>query len=183
MGDNKSISKVTTPVFRVSFPNVFEPQSFDGGDPKYGLTMLFDSDADLSALREAAKRAAREKWGEGKIPQGLRSPFRDGAEKPDLDGYEGKIFVRCTSKQKPGLVDLAVKPIIDPSEFYAGCYAIATLNAYAYDTKGNKGIAFGLLNIQKQGDGTPFSGRSRPEDDFKPVASAASGSGAVDDLF
>lgn len=180
---SKLISKVTTPVFRVSFPNVFEPQSFDGGDPKYGLTMLFGSDADLSELREAAKRAAREKWGD-KIPSGLRSPFRDGSEKPDLDGYQGTTFVRVTCKTRPGLVDQACKPIIDASEFYAGCYAIATVQAYAYDTKGNRGVAFGLLNIQKQKDGTPFSGRSRPEDDFKPLAaSAATASDSLDDLL
>ena len=41
--------------------------------------------------------------------------------------------------------------------------------AYGYDKAGNKGVAFGLQNLQKLGDGERFSGRTAAEDDFDSV--------------
>ena len=160
---------IMTPEFRVSFPAVFKPRSAtndgDAGTPKYGITMLFAKNADLSKLKAAAQAAAKEKWGD-KIPKNLRSPFRDQGEK-ELEGYvEGCVFITATSLQKPGLVDRNREDIIDETEFYAGCYARATVRAFAYDKKGNKGVAFGLNNIQKLRDGEPLSGRTRAQDDF-----------------
>ncbi len=75
-------------------------------------------------------------------------------------------FVSAKSKSKPGIVDSDRETIIDQSEFYSGCFARATVSAYAYDYMGNKGVSFNLLNVQKLDDGEPFSARSRPEDDF-----------------
>jgi hypothetical protein len=63
------------------------------------------------------------------------------------------------------------------------------VTAYAYDKAGNRGVAFGLQNIQKLKDGEAFDGRSKPEDDFQPVAAPAGSSsgsaaaGAADDMF
>ncbi len=159
--------KVTTPEFRVSFPAIFDPEKFEeGSDPKYAITMLFDKDADLKDLKRIAKAALEDKWPDPKKrPKNLRIPFRDGAEK-DYEGYEGKIFARASSKMRPGLVDRNLQAIIDPNDFYPGCYARATITAFAYDTKGNRGVAFGLSNVQKLRDGESFSGRVRAEEDF-----------------
>jgi hypothetical protein len=49
---------------------------------------------------------------------------------------------------------------------YSGCYIRASINFYAFNTNGNRGIACGLNNIQKLADGTPLGGHSRAEDDF-----------------
>ena len=159
---------VMTPEFRVSFPAVFKPKRQKGdatSEPKYGLTMLFPKGADLSKLKRAAEEAVKEKWGD-KPPKNLRSPFRDQGEK-EYEGYEeGAVFVSASSKQKPGLVDRQRQDIIDETEFYPGCYARATLRAFAYDNNGNKGVAFGLNNVQKLRDGDPLGGRTRAKDDF-----------------
>ena len=161
---------VMTPEFRVSFPAVFKPrvpQNDDGspGTPKYGVTMLFAKDADLSKLKAAAQEAVKEKWGD-KPPKNLRSPFRDQGDR-ELEGYvEGCVFINASSLQKPGLVDRQRQDIIDETEFYAGCYARATVRAFAYEKKGNKGVAFGLNNVQKLRDGDPLGGRTRAQDDF-----------------
>lgn len=178
------MAKVITPTFRVSFPNVFrpaKPMAGATGDPKYGLTMLFEKGEDLTKLKDAVKEACTEKWGadQSKWPKNLRSPFRDQGEKT-YDGYvEGAVFVNATSKQKPGVVDANLDDIIDESEFYAGCYARASINAFAYDTAGNRGVAFGLNNVQKLKEGEPLGGRARPEDDFEPVGEAG-GNGIFD---
>lgn len=158
--------KLISPSFRVSFPSVFAPSSgFDGQEEKYSVVMLFDKNTNLDAMKEAVAQCAAEKWG-NKIPKDLRSPFRDGDEK-DLDGYKGTTYVKASSKTRPGLVDKDLQPILSQEEFYPGCYARASLSVFAYDRTGNKGVSFGLMNIQKLDEGESFSGKSKPEDDFK----------------
>ena len=164
MAKDKEGLKVITPKFRAAFVRVFEPEAFDASqEPKYSLTMLFPKDTDLSALKNAAREAAKRKWGD-KPPKNLKSPFRDGDEMP-YDGYEGCIAVSATSKWKPNVVDINIHQITDPEKFYSGCYARASVQAYAYDRIA-KGVAFALINTQKLEEGEPFASRSRPEDDF-----------------
>jgi hypothetical protein len=178
--ENSNPLRATTPKFRVSFPQLFEAKAMEEGqEPKYSVTMLFPKDTDLSALEEAYDAAVakgmEDKW-KGKKPKNLRNPFRDGDEDEnycDKDGYPGHIFVRASTKTKPGVIATDVDPstgkrrvIDDPQEVYAGCYARATVVAYPYDVAGNKGIAFGLQNLQKLEDGESFSGAKSAEDDF-----------------
>ena len=42
----------------------------------------------------------------------------------------------------------------------------ASINLYAFNSNGNRGIACGLNNLQKLADGTALGGHTRPEDDF-----------------
>lgn len=163
--------KCLTPEFQVSFPHVFEAQTaFPGQEAKYSVVMLFDKKENLDVLKKAVFNAAVEKFGpKEKWPKGLRLPFRDGDEKQDLGGYAGRIFVSATSKMKPGLVNGRLEEIIAREEFYAGCYARATLIAFAYDKAGNKGVSFSLQNLQKTKDGTPFSGRRKASDEFEAI--------------
>lgn len=41
-----------------------------------------------------------------------------------------------------------------------------SINFYAFNSNGNKGIACGLGNIQKIRDGEPLGGRTNAADDF-----------------
>jgi len=190
------MSKLYTPKFRVSFPNVFEPRAaVDGGKAKYSLTMLFEpaeimkdpEQAKLwTALLGAVKAAAREEWGD-KIPGNLKSPFRDGKEKAEYDGYgDGIIFASASSLKKPGLVDRNNARILSEEDFYAGCYARATVNTFAWKYMGKCGISFGLRNIQKVDDGDIFGGRTQPEEDFdalEGMPSAEPDAGNATELF
>lgn len=178
---------VITPEFRVSFPAVFEPSGMEGQAKKYSVTMLIPKTVDISELKALVKAAVEAKWPDlTKRPKGLRNPIRDGdAEKAEMDGYAGHWFMTARSSNRPGLVNQNVKPILSQDEFYAGCFARASVTAYAYEKSGNKGVAFGLQNVQKLKEGEPFSGRSKAEDDFGPVAGAPK-AGAVaeeDDMF
>lgn len=177
-----AVNTNTTPKFRVSFAWVFKPQPpMEGstGEAKYGVTMLFDEAArntpQYEALKKLALRAAKEKFGDKLKPDGngwfigLRNPLRDGAEKSELDGYEGMVFASATSRMQPGIVNQMLNRIISEDDFYSGCYARATVTAYGYDKAGNKGVAFGLQNLQKLADGERFSGRKAAEDDFDSV--------------
>ena len=53
-----------------------------------------------------------------------------------------------------------MQPILDRAEVYSGCYARVSINFYAFNSNGNRGIACGLGNIQKVRDGEPLGGRS-----------------------
>jgi len=169
------LKKVTTPIFRVSFPNIFTPTSFDGGPAKYGVSMLFEpakfSEADkkawaaMKALADEVSKNAFKKALKD-LPDNFKKAFRRGEEKEGLDGYgPGIIFVNATSKMKPGLIDKDKTIITDQESFYAGCYARATVVCFSFDNKG-KGIAFGLNNLQKVRDGEAFSGRTDASEDF-----------------
>lgn len=173
-GSVKANGTVLTPEFRASFVYVFTPQKSDDPTkkPKYSVTMLFPKNADLSLLKKAVQDVMVEKFGQDKAKWPLlRSPFRDQKDKADkYKGYEpGCICITATSIDQPGVVDANVQRIINPSEFYSGCYAVATVNAFYYDNKGNKGVAFGLRNLQKTREGDPLGNRSNPESDFTPV--------------
>ena len=97
----------------------------------------------------------------------LKTPLRDGdAERPDDEAYANSYFVNANSGTAPGIVDADRYPILERSEVYSGVYGRASINFYAFNSNGNKGIACGLNNLQKIRDGEPLGGKSRAEDDF-----------------
>lgn len=168
------MAKVVTGKVRLSYANIWSPKSINGGDEKYSVSLLIPkSDTQtINSIKKAIEEAKVEgapKFG-GKIPPVLKTPLRDGdAERPDDEAYAGHYFVNANSKDKPQIVDKSVQPILDQSEVYSGCYARVSLQFYAFNTNGNKGIACGLGNIQKVADGESLGGKSRAEDDFDVV--------------
>lgn len=169
------LKKVLTPMFRVSFPSLDEPQSYKGQPPKYKITMLFDKKTtDMKGINAAIKNATIEKFGSdpARWPKSLKKPIRDGDMKDDVNGYAGHWFITATSKSKPGLVDYPDRnPILEKNALYAGSYARAELIAFYYDAEGNKGISFSLQNLQKIKDGKPFSGKKSAQEAFADDAS------------
>lgn len=87
-------------------------------------------------------------------------------ERPDDEAYANSYFINANSAAAPGIVDADRQPIIDRSEVYSGVYGRASINFYAFNSNGNKGIACGLNNLQKMKDGEALGGKSRAEDDF-----------------
>jgi hypothetical protein len=167
--------KMMTPMFRVSFPQVFEARAMQPGqEAKYSIVMLFEPKKMTDPLEKkkwddmvaAVKFTATEKWPKG-IPANFKNPFRDGMEKEQYEGYgKGVIFLTASTKTRPGLVDQNLQKIIAPEEFYAGCYARATINPFPWTKLGKNGVSFGLQNIQKVKDGDPLGGRGPAEADF-----------------
>ena len=164
-------TKVVTGKVRFSYANVWEPKSINGGDEKYSVSLIIPKSdkktvADIEAAIEQAMQDGKGKFG-GKVPGSLKLPLRDGdLDRADDEAYRGSWFVNANSKEQPGIVDNRVNPILNRSEFYSGCYGRASVNFYAFNQNGNKGVACGLQNLQKLSDGEPLSGRSRAEDDF-----------------
>ena len=200
---NLRSEKITSPEFRVSFPNVFVAKASldDKGQPtgksKYSLVMLIPKTTDTMEIRSEISRLAIEYFGEERIidgkktkaiPKAIKNPLKDGDEiyenNPEkYTMYKGMWSLTASSVNRPGLVDHNLKPIITPNEFYAGCYARCTFNLYTYDLPMSKGIALGLQNIQKLRDGEPFSGtKISAENDFDAVGGVES-KDALSDFF
>ena len=165
-------TKVVTGVVRLSYANVWEPTSINGGTPKYSVSLIIPKsdkktiDA-INAAVDAAIKDGASKFG-GKIPNkaALKLPLRDGDTEREDEAYKDSYFVNANSTTAPQIVDRAVQPILDRSEVYSGCYARVSVNFYAFNSNGNRGIACGLGNIQKIRDGEPLGGKSSAVSDF-----------------
>lgn len=167
---------ITGPDTRWSYANVWEPKAINGGTPKFSVSLIIPkSDTKTVAKVKAAIEAAY-KEGESKLKgngrtvpplAALKTPLRDGdTERPDDPAYANAYFVNANSATAPGIVDASRQPILERSEVYSGVYGRASINFYAFNTNGNKGIACGLNNLQKIRDGESLGGKSRAEDDF-----------------
>ena len=172
MDKQNTATKVVTGVVRLSYANVWEPVSIKGGTPKFSVSLIIPKDdekalAAINAAIDAAIQDGVSKFG-GKIPNraALKLPLRDGDIERDDEAYKGSYFVNANSTTAPQIVDRAVQPILDRGEVYSGCYARVSINFYAFNTNGNRGVACGLGNIQKVKDGDPLSGKSSAVVDF-----------------
>lgn len=161
---------------RLSYFHGWEPTSIHGGPERYSVSVLIPkTDTETKKAIDQAIEAAIEegmaKFG-GKKPNkaAIKLPLRDGDTERDDEAYAGHWFINANSRTAPQIVDKAVKPILDRDEVYSGCYARVSLNFYAFNSNGNKGIACGLGNIQKIKDGEPLGGRSSAVDDFNTEA-------------
>ena len=177
MASNSSRTKVITGTgTRLSYFHGWEPVSINGGAEKYSVSVLIPkSDTEtVNAINAAIDAAIEEgvaKFG-GKKPNkaAIKLPLRDGDAERDDEAYKGHCFINANSTTTPQIVDRQVKPILDRSEVYSGCYARVSLNFFAFNSNGNKGIACGLGNIQKVRDGEPLGGKSTAADDFATLA-------------
>ncbi len=170
---NLSKTKVITGInTRLSYCNCWDAVSINGSKPKYSVSVLIPKDdkETLDAIEKAVDTAIEEgiaKFG-GKKPNkaAIKLPLRDGDIEREDEAYKGHYFVNANSLTPPQIVDKAVKPILNREEVYSGCYARVSLNFYAFNSNGNKGVACGLGNIQKIRDGEPLGGRTLASDDF-----------------
>ena len=166
---------ITSKRTRLSYANLWEPKSVNGGPAKYSVSLIIPKDDPCIEKIRAAIEAAYEE-GESKLKgngrsvpalSAIKTPLHDGdLERPDDPAYAGCYFVNANSTTAPGIVDAACNPILERSEVYSGIYGRASINFYAFNSSGNRGIACGLNNVQKISDGEPLGGKSRAEDDF-----------------
>lgn len=170
-------TKVITGVkTRWSYANVWEPKSINGGTPKYSVSLIIPKSDTVTVgkIKDAIKAAYEEgqsklKGNNKSVPalSSIKTPLRDGdLDRPDDETYKGCYFINANSATAPGIVDAARQPILERSEVYSGVYGRASINFYAFNSNGNKGIACGLNNLQKISDGEPLGGKTRAEDDF-----------------
>ena len=162
---------------RWSYANVWEPKAIRDGKPKYSVSLIIPK-SDTVTIKKI-KAAIEEAYEEGRTkltPKGgktppplekIKTPLRDGDEDREGDvAYANSYFVNASSYEAPGIVDADKQDILVRSEVYSGVYGRASINFFAFNTDGNKGIACGLNNLQKIKDGEPLGGKANAASDF-----------------
>jgi len=167
---------ITGPQTRWSLCNVWEAKSINGGTPKYSVSLIIPKSDTVTVDKINAAIQAAYTEGESKLKgngrsvpplSAIKTPLRDGdIERPDDETYKNSYFINANSATAPGIVDADRNVILERSEVYSGVYGRASINLYAFNSNGNRGIACRLNNLQKIKDGEPLGGKSRAEDDF-----------------
>ena len=171
-------TKVLTGEVRLSYVNLVTPRaSKQGADPKYSVTLLIPKtdnatkvDIDNS-IRAAYEDGVNKKWG-GAHPQ-AKAIVHDGdgirqSGLPYGDECKGHWVLTASTKNKPQVVGIDnINCELAPQDIYSGMYARVTINFFAYDTEGSKGVGCGLGNVLKTRDGEPLSGGASAASDFE----------------
>jgi hypothetical protein len=187
---------IVTPKGRLLWNALFAPRKAkaSGSGGKYEFNMLVPKDADIAVMKSEALEAGKEKFPKlfkdaaGKWPSSVRSPFKKTADNDKLAEFadDFPMFFAARAKDRPGVVGADGKAEgIEPENVYPGRWVKATIQAFAYETDGNKGVTFGLVNVQLLDDDEELvigGGRVSAESEFEDATSAASG-GASDTMF
>ena len=144
----------------MNFPVVLQPTvNFDGGKEKYSMTVLIPKEdtEQLDKIKAAIDTVIAENQSIfGNKKSGIKIPLRDGDEKAeDYKEFEGHMFFNCSTTRRPRIIDMEKNDVIDTNEMvYSGQIINVSVNFFAYNQAGSKGIAAGLNNIQIVGGGT-----------------------------
>ena len=195
MAENTN-TKIRIGEVRLSYCHLFQPEAVaDGGEKKYSVSIIIPKSntklvAEIKAAIEAAAAAGISKFG-GRRPANLKTPLRDGdLEKADDDAYADAWFINASSKGKPGVVKVMnvqgekkLVEVTNEEEVYSGCYGYVSVNFFAFNNAGNKGVAAGLNNVLKTKDGTFLGGRTSAQTDFGDMDLSGIGESGDDDVF
>lgn len=171
-------TKVLTGEVRLSYANLTTPRApQQGGEPKYSVTLLIPKTdaatlADINASIQAAyDDGVSKKWGGAHPAPKQLIHDGDGLRQSGLpygDECKGHWVLTASSKNKPQVVGADnINCELAPSDIYSGMYARVTVNFFAYDTAGSKGVGCGLGNVLKTRDGEPLSGGASAASDFE----------------
>ena len=161
--------KVSIQNARLAFANIWHAKTVNGeGDPAYSATLILDPEAnalDIKRLDAAIEAVARDKWSSkaDSVLKAIRAKghvcLRDGDDKSEYDGFEGKQYVSTRSKQRPTVVDRnKVALTEDDGRPYSGCFVNAIVEIWAQDNQFGKRINAQISGLQFVRDGDAFGG-------------------------
>lgn len=162
--------RVLTPECRLSYCNLVTARAPQNGvgDPKFSVTLLIPkSNPNIKQELDAAMNAAAEvgintKWN-GVRPARIESVVHDGdgvrpSGEPFGEECRGHWVVTASSKNKPYVCGADnVNCELAPTDIYSGMYARVSINFYAYNSAGKRGVGCGLRAVMKTRDGEPLS--------------------------
>lgn len=108
-------------------------------------------------------------------------PIHDGDGVRDNDTPFGEECKGCwvmtaSSKNKPQVVHQSdIMTELLPQDIYSGMYARVTVNFFAYNRAGKRGIGCGLGNVMKTRDGEPLAGGATAAADFAGIGQTPGG--------
>lgn len=184
-------TKVILKNVRLSFANLLEPKSINGGEPKYSTQVIIEKsdNENIENMKRAIDIAYKQGLESGRLKgvkrDRLKTTLHDSEEKYDFaenPEYEDTLYINLNSKRRPGLINKYKDKTDDPEEVYSGVYANVSLNFYPYNTSGNKGVSAGLNNVMVLGKGERLGGQASAESDFADFE-AEDNSDGLDDIL
>jgi phage-associated protein len=119
-------TRVGTSEVRLSYANIFEAKSIQGGKPKYSVSLIIpkpdtETLAKIERAIDAAIDAAIGKFGGKRLNKAaLKLPLCDGDIERDDEAYAHAMFVNANSTTPPQVVGTDLQPILDAGEVYSG---------------------------------------------------------------
>lgn len=193
--------------FTGSYVRVHRPKlNKQSGKDEYSVLALFDKGFDSAPLKKLIFEACVQKWGAEKAAIFAKNPkfkmvIKDQAEMANTETGElyvgmtpGLLCANLKSHAKPLTLDERTDEVTDERVVYSGARYKAKVDVYAWEAKEDGkimsfGASFGLLGLQKIGDGPKLGGTGNRAEvsDFQPVGDGTTASdvfgGASDDPF
>lgn len=169
------MAKVILQNVRCSYVFIKEPRpNEDGSAGKYSIQILLPKDdPQVKKVKAAIKEAATSKFGANVKLGMLKLPLRDGDEERDGEEYENMYFINANANRKPGIVNRNNEPADadDLEELcYSGAYFHTSINFYAFEYQGKKGVAVGLNNVMLRKKGERLDGTVAATSEFADFA-------------
>jgi len=169
-----SEERVVTPEGRLIFDRyLFEP---DTKKDKYSAAILIPKDEDFKQLQAMCMEVANAKWPKG-LPEGMKLPVKDTKESsheehPHMKGMKilnaGTKFAIPVVRKVKGGDDV----FITRDGIKAGDNVRFSVEAWAYDVDGNKGVALNLRAVLKVSSNEALTSKASASDMFKGFISA-----------
>ena len=177
------MSKITTTPITLGFPSLVTPrvptnkQGQPTGEAKYGCALIWEPDADLTAIKNAIGQAMVEKLGPEKAAD-MVLKIKSGRVKTPLHHDEDMRFgagqhwyLNARNKIKPQVVDGSLKRLTDAEiaeKCYSGSQVRASITFFWYDNE-SMGVGAGLNHLQYVGDGPRLDGRTDATKEFDAI--------------
>ena len=168
-------NQVITEKVRISYADqLYTPKANDKGVLKYGCAIMIPkSDKATYARILAAAESVKRKAVPGKDEAFYKAPPRtlhdgDGVKPNSGEPYgpeaKGCWVMNLSANDRPGVVDAELSPMVE--KIYSGDYIRADLGGFWFETSGNKGVSFGINNVQFLERGERIDGRQDARDAF-----------------
>ena len=170
------MAKVILQNVRCSYVFVEKPRKAQEGegDGKYSLQVIINKDdPQMKKVKAAIKAAAVDKFGKDAKMGAMKLPLRDGDEEREEKEYNGTYFFNANASRRPGVVNRKNEPADqdDMDEYcYSGAIFHVSVDFYAFNFQGRKGIAVGLNNLMLRKKGNRMDGTASASDEFADMA-------------
>jgi hypothetical protein len=195
-------TKIILKNVRLSYCEIFEPVLRSKEKPEdgyyYKTALLFPKDhPQIAELKAAVVAEAKAKFGDKwKAVLANNDPIKDPEKKAIADGLKldeppeevspelkGMLMINasCSTKRKPQVVDQKLEKIFSGDEVYSGCWANVSVATFGFDRDKNKGVSFGLNNVQLVRTDDRLGGAADAGSDFESIEGGSSGASDDDD--
>jgi len=159
---------------RLSFPSLWVPTAFAGGEnKKYSATLILPKDKNKALIKQmlqATDALYKQKWGDKKQKHYSALQNGDDLETP-REEYEASFILKANNRKRVPIVDKDLSLLVEEDERpLAGDYVNAKVRFYAHERDGRKMILCSLEAVQFAAEGERFGGGGNALEGFDDIS-------------